>query len=97
MTLPTVLSDDPLLGGPPHVSGHSIRDHLARGFDADQEFYVLEGRPFAGWCDLDLIYDYGCNPPREAHPFMPCWRGQRVTEQEFRQLVRAMHGIESPQ
>jgi hypothetical protein len=90
----TVYSDDLLLGGAPLVSKYSIRDHLARGFDADEEYFIYEGRPHAGWPELDLIYNFGCDPPREAHPFLPVWRGQKVTETEFRRVVRAVHGID---
>jgi hypothetical protein len=94
--VPTVISDDLLLGGPPLVSKWSIAAHLAREFPPDEEFYVYEGRPYAGRCDLDLMFDFGCDPPREAHPFMPCWRGQKVSEAKFRTLVNLLHGIGTP-
>jgi hypothetical protein len=54
MTLSNVLSDDPRLGAPQYISRHSIRDHMGIGFDPDEEFYVLRGRPYAGRCDRDL-------------------------------------------
>jgi hypothetical protein len=89
----TVISDDLLLSGS-SVSKYSISEHLARGFDPDEEFYILDGRPYAGWCDLDLIYNFGCDPPREAHPFMPCWNGEKVSEAEFRAIVKSLHNID---
>ena len=88
----TVISDDLLLSGS-SVSKYSINEHLVRGFDSDEEFYILDGCPYSGWCELDLIYNYGCDPPRETHPFMPCWNGQKVGEAKFRAVVRSLHNI----
>jgi hypothetical protein len=56
---------------------------------------LRKGRPYAGWCDLDLIIDFGCAPPHETHPFIPCWKSKKDSEAEFRTLVKAMHCIYS--
>ena len=90
----TILIDDSTFNSGPLKSAYTIKDHLDRGFDSEKEFFILNGRPYAGDCYLELIYDYGCNPPREAHSFMPCIKGTKVSEAEFRTLVCTLHHID---
>jgi hypothetical protein len=71
----------------------SIREQLAKPFDADPEFIVYQGRPYVVWPMWDYAEDWSQHPIRETHPLEPYLKGQAVTEAAWRSLVRAMHAI----
>lgn len=97
-----VLSDDLLRSDEPYVGGWTKRpddwveptmeERLARDFDADAEFYLLDGRPCVVWTDLDLSYDYSVAPPREVHPFTVI-KGEHVDRETFKARVREIHKL----
>jgi hypothetical protein len=77
---------------PPTIAGL-----LARGFDLDMEavwFYVLGRKPVVVWPDMDYAEDWSIHPIREIHPFVPVIHGKQITEQEFRSMVKKIHGLE---
>ena len=71
----------------------TIRESLAEDFGPDAQFYVCDGLPFVVYPDLDYATDWSQFPIREVHPFYPVLNGQKVSETEFRNLVREKHGI----
>lgn len=97
-----VLSDDLLASDDPYVGGWTKRpdnwveptmeERLARDFDADAEFYLVEGRPCVVWTNLDLSYDYSVTPPREIHPFIVI-RGESINLEIFKARVREIHQL----
>ena len=74
----------------------TIREQLAKPFEAEAEFIVHQGRPFVVWAEWDYAEDWSRYPVREVHPFEPYFKGQKVTETEWRALVKAMHAVGSP-
>ena len=68
-----VLSDDLLTSDESPVGGWTARsddwveptmeERLARDFNSDADFYLVDGRPCVVWTDLDLAYDYSVAPP----------------------------------
>jgi hypothetical protein len=71
----------------------TIRERLERGFGPEAGFYVAEGNPIAIWPDWDYAEDWSAYPIREVHPFHPVLHGKKITEAEFRTLVKAMHNL----
>jgi hypothetical protein len=71
----------------------TIRESLERGFGLEAEFYVAEGSPIAVWPDWDYAENWSAYPIREVHPFHPVLHGKKITEAEFRTLVKAMHNL----
>jgi hypothetical protein len=78
---------------PPGFVPPSVRQLLAKGFTSDSTFFVCDGKPFDVWIDMDCAYDYSAYPVREVHPFYPVFNGMKITEPQFRTLVKAMHCI----
>jgi hypothetical protein len=73
----------------------TIRKLLDDGFPAETDSYLLEGRPCEVLASADYTSDWSPHPVREIHPFLPIIDGLRITEVEFRVLVKAMHGIDA--
>jgi hypothetical protein len=42
---------------------------------------------------MDYALDWSAYPIREVHPFYPILNGKKITEIQFRTLVRTMHCI----
>jgi hypothetical protein len=78
---------------PPGFVPPTIRQSLAEGFDDEAEFFVCEGKPFVVWPMMDYALDWSAYPIREVHPFYPILNGKKITEIQFRTLVRTMHCI----
>ena len=78
---------------PPGFVQRTVRERLAEAFDPEGEYFVYEGRPYIVFGMWDYAEDWSAYPIREVHPFAPHWRGTKVTEAEFRAVVRAMHAI----
>jgi hypothetical protein len=78
---------------PPGFKPPTIRELLKQEFDSVSSFWVADGVPFEVWMDLDCAYDWSVYPVREVHPFYPVTKGMRISEREFRSLVKAMHCI----
>ena len=41
----------------------------------------------------DYAQNWSTEPVREAHPFHPVFNGTKMTEADFRALVKAKHGL----
>ena len=70
----------------------TMAERLKHDFDADAEFYFVDGRPCVVWSDLDLAYDYSVAPPREIHPFTVI-EGSAVDLDRFKAYVREIHKL----
>lgn len=82
----------------PNFVPPTIAESLVRGFDLDKAvvwFYVLGKRPVAVWPDWDYAEDWSQHPIREVHPFPPVVHGKQITEDEFRAVVKKIHGLEA--
>jgi hypothetical protein len=77
----------------PNFVPPTIRESLERGFEPEARFYVAEGNPIAVWPDWDYAEDWSAYPIREVHPFYPILHGKKITEDEFRTLVKATHCV----
>ena len=73
----------------------TMRERLAKPLEGDPEFFILEGRPHVVWRMWDHAEDWSVQPVNFVNPFGPVLNGTEVTEAQFRQLVRAMHGIDA--
>jgi hypothetical protein len=71
-----------------------IRQALAEPFDPEAEFYISRGTPYVVFGDWDYCESWATYPPRDVISFIAILSGTKVTEAQFRQLVRAMHAIE---
>jgi|ERR1700687_4699788 len=71
----------------------TIRQSLAEEFSSEADFYVCDGQPHVVFPMWDYAEDWSAYPIREVHPFHPMLHGKKVTEVEFRSLVRAMYAI----
>jgi hypothetical protein len=98
----TTLMIDPDDGGcmagtrlppPPDFVPPTIAESLARGFDEQTAFYVLNGKPIAVWPDWDYAEDWSKYPIREIHPFIPVIYGKEIMDAEFRTSVKERHGL----
>jgi hypothetical protein len=79
---------------PPGWVPPPIAESLERGFDGEAVFYVLDGRPIALFDMMDYAEDWSGHLIREIHPFIPLKYGKEITEEEFRAMVKAIHGLE---
>ena len=82
-----------LLPPPPGFVPPTIAESLEHGFDGQADFYVLNGKPIALFATMDYAEDWSVHPIRELHPFIPVLYGKEITEDEFRTMVKAMHGL----
>ena len=98
--MPTVVTDDdealwtwskPI----PNLARPTIRQLLAGALDPKADFYVYEGSPYLVFGQRVHVEDCSVHPIRFAHSVAPIFNGTRITESQFRQIVRAMHAIES--
>jgi hypothetical protein len=71
----------------------SIREQLDEPFHTGGEYFVFEGRPYLVFVNWDYAEDWSQYPVREAHPYAPQSQGTKISEAEFRSLVKAMHAI----
>jgi hypothetical protein len=71
----------------------TIRQALAEPFDPEAEFYIHRGIPYVVYGDWDYCESWATYPPRDVICFIGILSGTKVTEAQFRQLVRAMHAI----
>lgn len=78
---------------PPDFIPPTIAESLARGFDNETDFYVIDEKPIALWPDWDYAEDWSEYPIREMHPFIPVIFGKEITETKFREFVKARHGL----
>ena len=74
----------------------TVREYLAQGFDDDALFYVHDDRPFAVWLDRALAVDFSQRQTIEVRASEPILSGIQINEQQFRQLVCALHRIVNP-
>ena len=93
----TTIIDDPEPGvrlpPPAGIKQPSIREQLAKPLNPEGEYFVYEGRPYVIFGMWDYAEDWSAYPVREAHPYLPHWRGKQITDAEFCTLVKAMHAI----
>lgn len=82
-----------LLPPPPGFVPPTIAKSLADGFDGQADFYICDGRPIAVFPQMDYAEDWSVHPFGEVHPFHPILHGKEITEEEFRTIVKAMHGL----
>lgn len=73
-----------------------IREQLAESFSAEAEFYLYKDLPYVVYPDSDHAERWDVDPPMLSHPFAPVLSGQRISENEFRALVRRHHGLTRP-
>ena len=84
-----------LLPPPPGFVPPTIEKLLQNGFeDGWAEFYLCDGHPMVVWPDLDYATNWATYPIREVHPFHPIIHGKQITEEEFREKVKGIHGLE---
>lgn len=83
-----------MLPPPPGFVPPTIAQTLERGFEDQTCFYICNGRPMAVWPQWDYAEDWSAYPIREVHPFHPIIHGEEITEQEFREAVKEIHGLE---
>ncbi len=82
-----------MLPPPPRFVPPTIAESFEHGFDGQACFYVLNGRPIALFDMMDYAEDWSAYPIREIHPFTPVLYGTEITEDEFRGMVKAIHGL----
>jgi hypothetical protein len=66
---------------------------LAEGFTSEAEFFLCDGEPYVVFTMSDFAQNWSTEPVREAHPFYPAIHGTKMTEADFRALVKAKHGL----
>jgi hypothetical protein len=77
----------------PNFVPPTIRQLLAEEFSPEADFYVCDGQPYVVYPMWDYATDWSGYPIREIHPFYPVLHGKKITEAEFRSLVRATQAI----
>ena len=82
-----------MLPPPPGFVQRPIAESLEDGFDGQAIFFVLNGKPIALFDMMDYAEDWSAYPIRELHPFIPVIHGKEITEDEFRTMVKAIHGL----
>ena len=82
-----------MLPPPPGFVPPTIAKSLEYEFGEEVYFYDLNGRPVALFGLMDYAEDWSKYPIREVHPFVPLKYGKGITEEEFRTMVKAMHGL----
>ena len=78
----------------PNFVPPTIRQNLAEAFDPEADYFVVEGHPVMLFGMMDYAEDWSTDPIHEVHPFTT-FRGKKITEAEFRTLVKAMHCIDT--
>ena len=93
----TIMVDDDVkwveFHAPPGWVPPTIAKSLEERFDGEVYFYDLDGRPIALFAQMDLAEDWSVHPLHEVHPFVPLKYGKEITEEEFRTMVKAIHGL----
>jgi hypothetical protein len=77
----------------PNFVPPTIRKLLSEEFSPEADFYVCDGRPYVVYPQWDYATDWSEYPIREVHPFHPVLNGKKITQAEFRTLVKAAHWI----
>ncbi len=85
--------DDPVWERVPGWVQPTIPEMLAEGFREEAEFYLCDGEPYVVFTMSDYAQNWSTEPVQEVHPFYPCLHGTKMTEGEFRTLVKAKHGL----
>jgi hypothetical protein len=93
----TIIVDDEISGSwtpkDPDFVQPTIQAQLAKAFDPEADFYVCNGQPYIVYPQWDYATDWSKYPISEVHPFYPLLNGTKITEAEFRTLVKATHGL----
>jgi hypothetical protein len=93
--MPTII-DDTYKGAPiPGFVRPTMRESLAKGFTSEAEFFEVDGLPFVVWPEWDYAENWSTDTITESHPFHPILHGRKISETEFRQMLRTRHGIEA--
>jgi hypothetical protein len=77
----------------PRPHGKSYCELLEHQFEPEASFWVKDGMPYVVWGDWDYAEAWGGAQMQSVHPFGPIRGGKEISEPEFRQLVRDIHGI----
>ncbi len=95
MTTIIVDDEDPGSWTPkdPNFVPPTIPALLAEAFSPEADFHVCNGQPYVVYPQWDYAEDWSQYPIREVHPFYPILNGTKITEAEFRTLVRTTHGL----
>jgi hypothetical protein len=77
----------------PNFVPPTISELLAEEFDQAADFYVCDGQMYLVFPDWDYAEEWSAYPIREVHPLYPVLNGKKITEAEFRTLVREIHHL----
>lgn len=77
----------------PNFVQPTIQAQLEKAYDPEADFYICDGQPYLVYPQQDYAEDWSKYPTSEVHPFYPVTKGRKITEAEFRTLVKVTHGL----